>query len=160
MFLFGKLCFGENTGLLCTSPDSHLDFFHFTAGVPLTNLTTLTPFVVFGVGLDDTFIITGAFARTKPDQSMEDRVRQTMKDAGVSISVTTLTTAVAFALGAISNIPAVRWLCLYAMVTIIIDFFYQISFFMALLVLDAKRIQDNRRDCCVCLTAQNAATTT
>ena len=73
---------------------------------------------------------------------MEDRVRQTMKDAGVSISVTTLTTAVAFALGAISNIPAVRWLCLYAMVTIIIDFFYQISFFMALLVLDAKRIQD------------------
>lgn len=123
----------------------------FICGVPLTNLTTLTPFVVFGVGLDDTFVLTGAFARTKPNKAMEDRVRETMKDVGVSISVTTLTTSVAFALGAISNIPAVRWLCLYAMVTIVIDFFYQITFFMALLVLDAKRIKENRRDCCVCL---------
>lgn len=74
-----------------------------------------------------------------------------MEDAGVSISVTTLSTSMALALGSISNIPAVRWLCLYAMVVILVDFIYQISFFMALLILDEQRIQDNRRDCCVCM---------
>lgn len=65
----------------------------------------------------------------------------------------------ALGLGAISNIPAVRWLCLYAMVVIIVDYIYQISMFIALLVLDERRIQANRRDCCVCLTVANTEET-
>ncbi len=40
-------------------------------------------------------------------------------------------------------------------VTIVIDFLYQITFFVALIVIDERRIKNNRRDCCVCITANN-----
>ena len=116
-------------------------------------MTQLVPFVVFGVGLDDTFIIVGGFSRTNRQKSIEDRMIDTMEDVGLSITVTTVTTAFAFGLGSLSSIPAVRWLCLYSMVTIVIDFIYQVTFFVALLVLDERRIQQNRRDVCVCVTA-------
>jgi len=123
----------------------------FTIGVPFTSMTQILPFVVFGVGLDDTFIITGAYFRTDPKKDPVERVRETMEEVGLSISVTTITTMVAFALGAISTIPAIYWLNLYAFPTIMIDFVFQITFFVALLVLDERRLQENRMDCCPCV---------
>ena len=35
----------------------------FCVGVPFTNLTPMVPFIIFGVGLDDTFIIFGSYLR-------------------------------------------------------------------------------------------------
>lgn len=82
-----------------------------------------------------------------------ERIRLTMTEVGHSISLTTITTAVAFVLGCISSsVPAIQWLCLYAIPTICIDFVYQITFFVAILVLDEQRIKANRRDCCICIT--------
>lgn len=122
-------------------------------GVPITLMTNLIIFVIFGIGLDDTFIITGAYFRTGHSGDPVERVEKTMNAVGQSILLTTFTTAVAFGFGATSTILPIRWLCYYAFPTILIDFFYQITFFVALLVLDERRIQQNRRDCCVCITA-------
>ena len=41
----------------------------------MTVMTNLIIFVIFGIGLDDTFIITGGFARTRPEDDIEDRIR-------------------------------------------------------------------------------------
>ena len=70
-----------------------------------------------------------------------------------AIILTTLTSATAFALGLISSIPAVKYLVVYAFTSILIDFLFQVTFFIALLVLDERRIQSNRLDCCFCCTA-------
>lgn len=113
-------------------------------------MTQLVPFVIFGVGLDDTFIIVGSFARTDPNKSIEERISATMQDIGLSISVTTLTTSFAFGLGSLSNIPAVRWVCFYSLTAIAVDFIYQITLFVAFLVLDERRVQANRGDLCCC----------
>ena len=40
--------------------------------------------------------------------------------------------------------------------TIIIDFIFQITFFVALIVIDQRRIDENRRDCCFCCTSKTA----
>lgn len=55
--------------------------------------------VVFGVGLDDTFIITGAYLRTDVNLDPVERVRLTMQEVGASITTTTVTTIAAFILG-------------------------------------------------------------
>ena len=173
----------------------------FITGVPFTSLTQILPFVVFGVGLDDTFIITGAYFRTDPAKGGVERIHETMTEIGNSISLTTITTTTAFLLGCISSIPSIRWLCIYASVAILVDFIYQvcscvrmwmrvsrvraklkialgsllqlpayahslliqhflfyfkITFFVAILVLDERRIQSNRRDCCCCLVVTSA----
>lgn len=116
----------------------------------MTNLTGTLAFVVFGVGLDDTFIIMGEWERTNPKMDVVDRVCATMKVVGLSIFVTTLTTMMAFGLGIMSDVPCIRWLCMYALPTIFIGFMFQIGFFISLLVLDERRIQQNKRDCCFC----------
>lgn len=108
-------------------------------------------FVVFGVGLDDTFIIMGQYSRTDPRKDVVQRVEETMEVIGLSIFVTTLTTMVAFGLGSMSPVPAIRWLCFYALPIIFIDFIFQITFFIALLVLDERRIKARRRDCSFCI---------
>ena len=91
-----------------------------------------------------------AYERTDSTKDAVTRIDEIMADVGISIFMTTATSVVAFALGCISTVPAIRWMCLYAFPTIAIDFVYQITFFIALIVLDEKRIQSRRRNCCIC----------
>ncbi|CAB9518966.1 Protein patched homolog 1 [Seminavis robusta] len=121
----------------------------FLFKIPYTAVHQILPFVIFGIGLDDTFIITGAYFRTDPNEPIEDRIRITMQEVGPSITLTTVTTIFAFTLGRLtSSLPGVHWLCVYAVTVIIFIFFYQITYFVAFLVLDERRLQANRRDCC------------
>ena len=126
----------------------------FIIGVSFTSMTQILPFVIFGIGLDDAFIVYGAFSRTSEDKEITERIQDTIEDAGLSITLTTLTSVLAFGLGCLSSIPAVYWLCLYAFPTIIFIYLYQLTFFVGCLVLDARRIQEGRRDCCTCITAK------
>ena len=68
------------------------------------------------------------------------RIRDSLEEVGLSISLTTLTTTLAFVLGCISSIPGIQWLCLYASSTIVFDFFFQITLFVAFMVLDERRV--------------------
>ena len=108
------------------------------------------PFILFGIGLDDAYVLFIAYGRTDPAKDAVERIHDTMKDVGISIYMTTATSVAAFALGCISTVPAIRWMCIYAFVTIAIDFVYQITFFIALIVLDEERIKNRRRDCLIC----------
>jgi predicted RND superfamily exporter protein len=83
-------------------------------GVPFTSITQLLPFILLGIGVDDMFVLVRAMEEV--DESfvglpMEQRFRKCMESGGVSITVTTLTNAAAFALGSITSIPAIRWFC-------------------------------------------------
>jgi len=164
MFLCGKLlaaaerfygymrmCFNMVSAL--TSVSLSLAYYYST-GVPYTQMVMMLPFIVYGVGLDDTFIITGAYFRTDPTKDVVKRVEEVMDNVGLSISLTTITTMMAFALGCLSSIPAIQWLCLYAFVTIGFDFLFQITVFTGFLVLDERRIEANRRDVCFCIIAK------
>ena len=124
----------------------------FIVGVPFTSMTQLLPFILFGIGLDDAFIIMGSFRRTDPDKDTVERIHETIEDVGVSITLTSITSTLAFCLGCLSSIPAVDWLCMYAFPSVIFVFLYQITFFVACIVLDEKRIQERRRDVCCCRT--------
>lgn len=73
-----------------------------------------------------------------------------IEDVGVSVTLTTCTSTAAFGLGCLSSIPAIFWLCLYAFPAIVIVFFYQMSFVVAVIAIDEKRVEDGRRDCCFC----------
>lgn len=75
----------------------------------------------------------------------------TMKEISLSIFITTFTSTLAFTLGCFSDIPAVRWLCIYAAPSVVIDFLFQITFFISLIVLDERRIEAKRMDCCSCI---------
>lgn len=63
------------------------------------------------------FILTKAYdslVAEHPAASMQARFRRLMSSAGTSVVVTLLASAVAFALGAINELPSVRWFSVYA----------------------------------------------
>lgn len=108
-----------------------------------------------GIGLDDSFIIMGAFERTNVEEETLIRIQRAIEDVGLSITLTTVTSALAFSLGIFSSVPSVAWVCYYAAPTICIIFVYQLSFFIACIVLDEQRKQQKRYDCCCCYRAND-----
>jgi Niemann-Pick C1 protein len=128
----------------------------FVCGVPFSFLTQILPFIMFGIGLDNAFIIHGAYERTDPTEEAPERVAKTIQDIGGTITITTFTTALAFGLGCSSSIPAIFWLCCYAFPTVMIDYLYQLTFFIAVLSLDEQRVKAKRKDwCCCCPTSHS-----
>lgn len=93
------------------------------------------PFLIMGMGIDDTFIIMGYFRKTDPDVSPADRVANTMSKAGASIFITSITDLAAFLIGLTSSIPALRAFSVYASFGVLFDFLFQVGkspFFMAI----------------------------
>lgn len=127
----------------------------FVFGISLTPLSYLLPYGLLGLGLDDTFILTGAFERTDSKKDVVDRVVDTFTEVGLSITVTTLTTVIAYSLGIMSSLPGVKWFCIYAALNVTIVFFNQITFFVALIVLDDRRRKAQRLDCLICFKSNN-----
>lgn len=112
--------------------------------------------MLLGIGLDDSYVLTGAMEQVVnyADPFVETTLKGIVDLAGPSITLTSLTDCLAFALGAVmSTIPAIRWFCYYAVLCIIFDFLYQITLFVALMALDDARIRNKR---CICCTCRNA----
>jgi len=74
-------------------------------------MTQILPFLLFGIGIDDAIILINSFSRTDSTKDPVQRIADTIDDCGISISVTTITSAVAFGLGCVSSVPAIIWLC-------------------------------------------------
>jgi Patched family len=128
------MCFGSNlvaNSSLLQPPSK---------GVPLTSVTQVLPFIMFGIGLDDSFIIFGEFVRTDHNKDHVMRVHDTFQEIGLTTFLTTLTTTVAFGLGALTSLPQLYWLALYAFPCSLVTWMYNVSFFVAVLVLDERRL--------------------
>jgi len=111
------------------------------------------PFLLIGLGVDDAFILVTTFQRAMRDEcdNYADAVEITMRRGGMSILITSLTDFLAFAIGSSTNLPALSSFCVYAGLGVLFDFFFQITFFMACLVLNARRSEARRRDVAVCI---------
>ena len=120
---------------------------------------SILPFILLGIGVDDAFVIVNAFDRErKVPRSQEDnetlagRAARGLARAGSSITVTSLTDFVAFAISASSVLPALASFCAYAAISIFFLWLFAATFFTGALVLDERRQRDNRRECACCLT--------
>lgn len=65
--------------------------------------------------------------------------------------LTSVSESVAFFLGALTPMPAVRLFSLYAAMSVLIDFLLQITVFISFITLDHKRTMNNRADVFCCL---------
>jgi len=81
----------------------------------------------------------------------EERVAQTLAKMGPSILLSTITETVAFALGSLVPMPAVRNFALYAAGSVFLNAILQVTVFISALCLDLKRSEANRVDCFPCV---------
>lgn len=114
---------------------------------PFVRIVGVLPFLVIGIGLDDMFIIVDHLDRQKRNLEVPATVRQVMSGTGVTITMTTLTDLVAFAVSTNSKFPSITYFCTYAALTISCAFLMIVTVFVALLTFDVRRIKANRRNC-------------
>jgi hypothetical protein len=60
------------------------------AGIPFTQMSMMCIFIIMGVGIDDMFIITDAFAREPRSLPLENRVANALGEVGPSITLTSV----------------------------------------------------------------------
>lgn len=112
----------------------------FYIGIPFNPVASTMPFLILAVGVDDAFLMLGAWRMTDPKDPIEVRMGYAMGDAGASITVTSLTNFGCFALGYwLSPTPAVADFCTLTSIGVIFDYIYQMTFFPAVMIYGARR---------------------
>ncbi|VDM41707.1 unnamed protein product [Toxocara canis] len=113
--------------------------FMFLLGVPFVSQVTVMPFLALAIGVDDTYVMLGAWQDTKRSLPPSKRMGLTLEEAGSAITVTSITSMLSFGIGAFSTTPAISIFCRFIAVAIMFDWFYQVTFFTAVMALGGKR---------------------
>jgi len=124
-------------------------------GVPLSLIIIeVIPFLVLAVGVDNIFILVQTYQRDSrlPHESLEDQIGRIVGQVAPSMLLTGISESVAFFLGAVIDMPAVKIFSLYAAMAVLIDFLLQITAFVALMTLDCQRQERNQLDALCCFT--------
>lgn len=118
-------------------------------GIKFVLLNASLPFLAIGLGIDDAFVLQAALSRMPRRWGLRKRLAVTMREAGVAITVTSITDCLAFAVGGLlTQQRGVQNFCLYAVATVLCDYVLQITFFTAWMVLDARREAQGRSAMC------------
>ncbi|XDV48718.1 hypothetical protein PO909_018097 [Leuciscus waleckii] len=131
--------------------------FYAWIGVPSSLvILQVVPFLVLAVGADNIFIFVLEYQRDmrRPGEQREEHIGRVLGNVAPSMLLCSLSESVCFFLGALSTMPAVKSFALYAALAVLMDFILQMTAFVALLSLDARRQDANRCEiaCCVTVT--------
>lgn len=120
-------------------------------GVKFVSTVGVIPFLILGVGIDDMFIILDQLDRTDFNLPTRHLLATVLSKIGGSVTMTTLTDLVAFAVSSTSAFPAIQVFCIYATVGILCSFMMIMTFFVAFLTFDVNRIKQSRFDMIPCV---------
>uniref|UniRef100_A0AAQ5YKR8 SSD domain-containing protein n=1 Tax=Amphiprion ocellaris TaxID=80972 RepID=A0AAQ5YKR8_AMPOC len=128
--------------------------FYSWIGIPSSLvILQVVPFLVLAVGADNIFIFVLEYQRDvrRPGEKREEQIGRVLGNVAPSMLLCSLSESVCFFLGALSTMPAVKSFALYAALAVLMDFVLQMTAFVALMSLDARRQDSNRCEllCCV-----------
>jgi len=116
------------------------------------------PFLVLAVGVDNIFILVQSYQRDVRgvDETLEEQIARIVGHVGPSMLLTSSSESLAFLLGALTPMPAVKIFSLYAALAVFIDFLLQITCFVSLMTLDCRRELAKRYNLICCLRSSSA----
>ncbi|KAK9332201.1 sterol-sensing domain of SREBP cleavage-activation-domain-containing protein [Lipomyces starkeyi] len=117
-------------------------------------IAEVIPFLVLAVGVDNIFLLSHELELVNskhPEEPVEHRIARAVGRMGPSILLSACCETIAFALGAVVSMPAVRNFAIYAAGAVFIDALLQVTMFVSALTLDQIRLESNRVDCLPCL---------
>lgn len=105
------------------------------------------PFVMLGIGVDDMFILLTGLENAPNSKPAKQKFVYMMKHAGLSITITSITTILSFFCGSLTSVQAMKHFCLYGSFGMFFDYLNQMSFFSAVVALDLRRKEKKIGDC-------------
>ncbi|XP_043269886.1 patched domain-containing protein 3 isoform X2 [Venturia canescens] len=119
-------------------------------GVDFIGLNLAAPFLMIGIGIDDTFVMLAAWRRTNIMKLVPERMAVTLSEAAVSITITSLTDMISFFIGIISPFPSVQIFCIYSGFAVVFTFLFHLTFFSACVAISGYCEQSNRHSVVCC----------
>jgi len=120
----------------------------YLLGAKSAGIHSLLPFLLIGIGVDDVFVISAALDQTNPRSSVQERMKEGLQHAGASITITSLTNAIAFFLGCSGSLDALSSFCFFAGLGVLMLYLTSITVFSAFMVWELRRQSQKRGDCC------------
>ena len=118
--------------------------------LPFVSMVGVLPFLVLGIGLDNMFLIMHELDRVPLDWPVTQRVAHALSQTGPTVTMTSVTNVVAFAVSTLTSFPAIRIFCIYASLCIAFAYLFIITFFVAAAKFDANRIKAGKIDVPLC----------
>jgi len=112
-------------------------------GVEFIALCFAAPFLLLGIGIDDTFVMLSAWRRSPTHSTIPERMGLAYSEAAVSITVTSVTDFLSFFAGVITPFPCVRIFCIYTGTAVGFIYVWQLTFFGACLALSGYAEKKN-----------------
>ncbi|XP_067129499.1 patched domain-containing protein 3-like [Centruroides vittatus] len=113
-------------------------------GTAMSTITIIVPFLILGIGIDDTFILLSAWRKTDTSKSVEWRMGEALSECGVSVTITSFTNIASFVVGAlITSLPVHGVFCIYMATCLVFDYVYQITFIVAVMALWGRAEEKN-----------------
>ena len=111
----------------------------FAIGIPMSTVHTILPFMLLGVGVDDMFVVCNALDQVPDSLPADKRFIIALSHSGPSITITSLTDALAFFFGSFSSLEILNSFCYYACVQILCLYLSVLTIFCAYQVWDVRR---------------------
>jgi len=108
----------------------------------------LSPVLPLGIGIDDTFVILASWRQTNPLDPVSKRLAHCYAEAGVSITITSLTDMLSFFIGILTPIPSIQIFSAYAGTSVAWIFFMQIFLFGGILAISGAQEARNMHGVC------------
>ena len=112
-------------------------------GIEFIALCFAAPFLLLGIGIDDTFVMLSAWRRSPTHSTIPERMGLAYSEAAVSITVTSVTDFLSFFAGVITPFPCVRIFCIYTGTAVGFIYVWQLTFFGACLALSGYAEKKN-----------------
>ena len=120
-------------------------------GVKFTPVASnVAPFIALGIGIDDMLVVAKAFQlHCTAGSDVQTILRETMAEAGPSITFTTLTNLAAFLVATATPINVVRWFAEIMAISVVMNWVFLWLMFVPIMCLDARRVlRDAPEFCC------------
>ena len=117
--------------------------FCYILGLRHCSTANAVPFLIMGIGMDDTFVLMNAYTLTYfvPDSKDRASVRceTALAEAGMAITLSTATNLISFSVGAMTPYVAIRNFCVLTIASLIATYIFCFTFFWPVVCLEADR---------------------